>query len=111
MVESAIEAEKLDVQHVRQPGQREPVAGERMPERPSHAFRRDPGAHMDVRRDVIRVVVVDETEVQRLPVDRKNGRHQQDGDADIGGAAGCRRGGARFSQSWSVSGAAHPKGR
>ena len=108
MVESAVEAEKFEIQHVGQPRQREPVAGERVPEGPADAVQREPGPNVRIGGDVIGIVIVDEAEVQRLPVCHESRNQENGDDGEIGCPPGVRGGGLSL-----MSGSAHryPKPR
>ena len=77
MVPAACEAEELAVEHVRNPGHREPVGSVARGQRPFQSLRGQSLADVHVAGGVIRIVVVDEVEVANLRVDRKSRQEQR----------------------------------
>src|SRR2546426_425147 len=80
---TAVEPVKLNVEHVRKPGDRKPVGVLERTERPGEAFRGEAGAHMRVSRHVVRVVVIYEIKVADLTVDGGGHKHEKQGDEDV----------------------------
>src|SRR3954447_8204789 len=63
---AAVQPKEADIQHMGEPGQREPVARERGTEGPRNPGPGQPRLHLWIRRDIIRVVVSHEVEVKDL---------------------------------------------
>ena len=69
---AGVEAEQLDVQHVRKPGQRKPVRRLGGRERPLHAGRRHALAHVRIGGNVIGIVKIDEIEASDRQIRKEN---------------------------------------
>jgi len=81
---------KLAIEHVRKPRQRMPVAGMETLARPREVFQGQPGLNPRVAADVVRVVVIDEAELEDRPVNRGNRQRQQQAKQE-GPPGGTRR--------------------
>ena len=77
MVPAAIQAKELAVQHVRNPGERVPVAGVARGQSPLQPLRGEPLPDVQVAGGVKGIVVVDEIEVADLGVDRESRQEQR----------------------------------
>ena len=80
MMAAGLQAIKLAVQHVREPGQRMPVAGVVRGERPGDSLAGQAPADVPVLVDVIVVVEVDEVVAGRLAEDGDHRQQQQAAD-------------------------------
>ena len=63
-----VQGKELHVEHVREPGQRVPVAGMTGAESPDCAMPIQPGQHRPILCDVIRVVEADEVVMEHRPI-------------------------------------------
>ena len=79
------------VEHVRNPGHREPVGGIARCQRPFQPLRGEPLPDVQVAGGVIGIVVVDEIEVADLRVDRESGQEQRQINQQIETRAGEHR--------------------
>lgn len=70
---------ELHIRHEGKPGQRMPVAGVDRCESPDHALPSQPRQHLRVLGKIKRVVIIDELEPQRRPVEEQGQNGQQDG--------------------------------
>ena len=92
MMAAGLQAIKLAVEHVREPGERVPVAGVVRSEGPGDSLAGQPPIDMRVFTDVFVVVEVDELVAGRLAKDGGHGQHQQAADGQQApGPAGPRR--------------------
>jgi len=69
--------ERLHIQHVRQPRQRMPIGFRSCSESPRHATRGQPLLNVPIRGDVVGIVVVDESILQRGVVEREGAEEKQ----------------------------------
>ena len=63
MMHPAVHAEELDIQHMGEQRDRHPVGGNHRGEGPFNAVRGQAGLDMEITRDVVLVVIVDEIEM------------------------------------------------
>ena len=87
MMPAGVAAKERDIGHVREPGERDPLAGDEVGEHPRDGFRVEPGEHGGVGEDVGVVVEVDELAVEDVGVECDDERDQRGAD---GGAAAAR---------------------
>lgn len=74
---TAVETEKLVIQHVRKPGQRKPVRIAKSSEGPGQTIPRQTGTNLRVFGDIDAIVETDETVTPNLAINRKNRDEQQ----------------------------------
>lgn len=89
MMAGRIETIKLAVDHVRNPGERMPVAGMDMDEGPADAARRKAATDLRILEDVIAVIKVDEFVAQRLAKNEPGNRAEKNNDGERKPAIGC----------------------
>jgi len=77
MVPAGLEAKKLAIRHVRNPGQRVPVAGVAGGKSPNNIRPLQPALNLRVLGDVVRVVIVDEAMPRHRQKDRQGRQCQQ----------------------------------
>ena len=80
MMTAGSQPEPGAIQHVREPGERMPVARVRGGERPFHAFPGESFFDDFVGGDVVGVIVVDKIVLQHGPKDSQSGQGQQSAD-------------------------------
>ncbi len=80
VVPPALQPEELAIQHVRQPGEREPVGGVARRERPLNALERDALAHVGIAGNGIGVVEIDEIEMPDLAIHGESDQDQSETD-------------------------------
>src|SRR5215469_15528468 len=74
---TAVETEKLVIQHVRKPGQRKPVRIAKSSEGPGQTIPRQTGTNLRVFGDINGIVETDEAVTPDLDINRKNRDEQQ----------------------------------
>ncbi len=79
MMPPGIQTKQLAVEHVRQHRQGIPLAHWPVSERPSDAAAGQPGSNLRTRGDEQIVVVIEEAEAERLPIDHRDQCHEDAG--------------------------------
>ena len=85
MVPAGIKAEELAIRHVRQPGQRVPIARITDVESPAAGFEGQPRVDVGIADDVLVVIIIDKIAMEGRPIQGQ--RKQQQREADEQGQA------------------------
>ena len=85
---AAVQSKEAHIQHVGEPGERKPVAGEGGAEGPREAGPAEPRLDVRIRRNVVRVVVGHEVEVKDLAVYGEDCDREQQVDPEVAGKRG-----------------------
>ena len=76
-------SEEFNIQHVRQPGNRVPIAGTGRPEGPDDAFFAQPLTHIGILCHIFIIVITDKIMCASLPVYGKCGQDKKNANDDI----------------------------